>query len=204
MKPATQADSAMPTNGRRSLRKAKGQAMVEFAICSIAAVIILFVGIQLAAIARYAIELNHLCYQITRWATDSYNNNLKDSSDNPYASPQCSDVINLLKSTSAASVAPYGWMQGPAPGWVGNMALNAACGAVTSGGIGITMTCTAPGSGGKVSCSGQRPAGTQVQIAMSVDTKPLLFLSNPLTGNYSFLGVPLLRTLSSTSSAFTQ
>jgi len=175
--------------------------MVEFAVASIVAMIILFIGIQFAALARYAIELNHLTYQVARWTTDSYNNNLKDSSNNPLASPQCADVKNLI---TGSSVAPYQSMTNPAPGWVGKMAVNAGCGTASNGGIAINLTCTAPGSGGTVSCSGQRPAGTQVQIAMSVDTKYVLFLSNPLSASYSFLGIPFPQTLNSSVSAFTQ
>jgi hypothetical protein len=187
--------------------------MVEFAVASIVAMIILFIGIQFAALARYAIELNHLCYQIARWATDASNNTKLDSSGNAVASPQCTDMVTLL---SGGNVAPYdnlyapstGWSSSmqAAPGWVGKIAAHAACQSTppSNGGVAITMTCTAPGGGGTVSCTGQRPAGTQVQVSMIVDTKLLLFLSNPTFGNYSFLGIPFPQSLNSSVSAFTQ
>ena len=78
---------------------AKGQAMSEFLMMASVAFIILFVAIQMAALGREASALSQLSYQVTRWATNPTNNGISGSN-----SPQCSDVVNLIKS---ANVSPY-------------------------------------------------------------------------------------------------
>ena len=56
--------------------------MTEFMFMAFVAFIILFVAIQMAALGREAMALGELNYQVTRWATNPGNNNLKDVSGN--------------------------------------------------------------------------------------------------------------------------
>jgi hypothetical protein len=155
--------------------------MVEFLLASAVAMIILFVAIQFAVIARDAMVLGQLNYQVTRWATDSPNNH----GNAVTASPQCADVVNFLKTTS------YGSGQlGP----VINKGVACASG-VPSAGLNVAMTCS------PAACAGLRPAGTEVQITLTMSTKQVLFL----TGNgTSFFGIPFPSSLSSSHAAYTQ
>jgi hypothetical protein len=73
--------------------------MTEFLVTAFVAFIILFGGIQMAALDREASALGELSYQAARWATNPGNNSIVGSN-----SPQCSDVVNLLK---GVSVSPY-------------------------------------------------------------------------------------------------
>jgi hypothetical protein len=59
------------------VRESKAQAMAEFLLAAAVAMVILFVAIQFAVIARDAMVLGQLNYQVTRWATDSPNNHGK-------------------------------------------------------------------------------------------------------------------------------
>lgn len=179
-------------------RSAKGQAMTEFLMMGAVAMIILFVAIQMAALGREASALGQLNYQVTRWATDPGNNNIAGSN-----SPQCTDVANLI---SGATVAPYSNVIAVATGYMGKIGYGSGhtvCGNPPAGGIGVAMNCVAAAGGGATSCAVQRPAGTGVQITLTMDTRSVIFLSTS-TANPNFFGIPFPKTLSSTQTMLTQ
>ena len=160
------------------------------------ALIILFAAIQMAALGREASALSQLSYQVTRWATNPGNNSIAGSN-----SPQCSDVVNLLK---GASVSPYLSAPTVATGYMGKIARNGvACGALPKGGIAVAMNCITKGGSTTTSCAVQRPAGTAVQVTLTMDTSSVIFLSTSTT-NPNFLGIPFPKTLSSTQTMLTQ
>jgi hypothetical protein len=184
-------------------RASKGQAMTEFVFMAFVAFIILFVAIQMAALGREYMALGQLNYQVTRWATDPGNNSVNDASGNAVNSPQCADVANLI---SGAGVSPYSNVTTVASGYMGKIGYgsgNTVCGNPPAGGIGVAMTCTVAGGTGTTSCAAQRPAGTGVQIVLTMDTRKAIFLSTSTT-NPSFLGIPFPKTLSSTQMMLTQ
>lgn len=163
-------------------RKSKGQAMAEFLAAAAVAMIILFVAVQFAAVARDAMALGQLNYQAARWATDGPNNN----GGTVAASPQCADVMNFIQTTST-------YKQGLLGSTIQD-GLSCASG-VPGKGINVAMTCS------PAACAGLRPAGTEVQITLTMATKRVLFL----TGNgTSFFGIPFPSSLSSSHSAYTQ
>jgi len=187
-------------------RAAKGQAMTEFLMMGFVAMIILFVAIQMAAIGREYMALGELNYQVARWATNPANNSVKDASGNAVNSPQCADVVNLIKNVSAA---PYLSPPAGAPvatGYMGKVASNGvSCSSLPAGGIGVAMACLAAGGKTVTSCAAQRPAGTAVQITLTMDTGPILFLNSDHSGaNPNFLGIPFPKTLSVAHTMLTQ
>ena len=182
-------------------RAPKGQAMTEFVFIAFVAFIILFVAIQLAAIGREYMALGQLNYQVSRWATSPINNSLKDSSGNPVNSPQCADVATLI---SGNSVSPYSSVSGMASGYMGKIGYhNTSCGSPPSGGIGVAMSCIAAGGTTSTPCAAQRATGTGVQITLTMDTSPILFLTTSKS-NPNFLGIPFPKTLSSEQTMLTQ
>jgi hypothetical protein len=59
---------------------------------------------------------------------------------------------------------------------MGKIARNGvACGALLKGGIAVTMNCITKGGSTTTSCSVQRPAGTAVQVTLTMDTSSLFF-----------------------------
>jgi hypothetical protein len=191
---------------KRALRRASGmpnaQAMTEFLLMGFVALIILFVAVQMAAIGWEYSALTQLNYQVTRWATNPVNNGLKDASANPVNSPQCSDVVNLIKS---ASVSPYQSATG-ATGLIGKVAsLGVSCSSLPSAGIGVAMACTAADGSGGTSCATQRQPGVGVQITLTMNTCSILFLNlDKSCNNPNFLGIPFPKTLSSVQMMLTQ
>jgi hypothetical protein len=180
---------------------ARGQAMTEFVFIAFVAFIILFVAIQMAAIGREYMALGQLNYQVSRWATSPNNNNLKDKSGNPVNSPQCADVATLI---SGNSVSPYSNVSGIASGYMGKIGFgNTKCGSPKPGGIGVAMNCIAAGGTTSTPCAAQRAPGTGVQITLTMDTSPILFLTTS-TSNPNFLGIPFPKTLSSEQTMLTQ
>lgn len=183
----------------------KGQAMAEFLIMGAIAMVVLFVAIQLAALGREASALGQLDYQVTRWATNPRNNSLTNPSGNAVDSPQCQDVATLISGgTTQYSPAPT-----VAAGYMGKIAYaGVVCGTTPPlGGMAVAMACTtAPSSPTSPAgppynsgqCTGQRAAGTGVQITLTMNTSSVIFLGNP------FLGVPFPQTLSSTHVMLTQ
>jgi hypothetical protein len=191
----------------RSVRNpAQGQAMVEFLMMGFVAMIVLFVAIQMAAIGREYMALGELNYQVARWATNPGNNSLKDASGKAVNSPQCADIVSLIKNVSDA---PYLTPPSGAPlatGYMGKVASNGvSCGSTPSGGIGVAMACLTAGGSTVTNCATQRPPGTAVQITLSMDTSSILFLNLDHSGNNpNFLGIPFPKTLSSTHTMLTQ
>jgi hypothetical protein len=184
-------------------RASKGQAMTEFVFMAFVAFIVLFVAIQMAALGREYMALGQLNYQVTRWATDPGNNSLKDASGNAVNSPQCSDVADLIGGT-VSKKSPYSNVTAMASGYMGKIGYkNAACGAPPTGGIGVAMNCVAAGGTGTTPCAAQRPAGTGVQVVLTMDTSAVIFLSTSRT-NPNFLGIPFPKTLGSTQMMVTQ
>jgi hypothetical protein len=184
-------------------RASKGQAMTEFVFMAFVALIILFVAIQLAALGREYMALGQLNYQVTRWATDPGNNSLKDTNGNAINSPQCADVASLIAGTTGKTF-PYALLPSVATGYMGAIGLgNTSCGTPPAGGIGVSMTCVASGGTSITPCTVQRPAGTGVQIVLTMDTRKAIFLSKSVT-NPNFLGIPFPTTLSSTQMMVTQ
>jgi hypothetical protein len=184
------------TASRSIARAAKGQAMTEFVFIAFVTFIVLFAAIQMAALGREASALGELNYQVTRWATNPTNNNIAGSN-----SPQCSDVMNLIK---GSTVSPYSSISAIAAGYIGKLAQNGvACGTPPKGGIGVAMACITQGASTTTSCAVQRPAGTGVQITLTMDTSSAIFLSTSTT-NPNFLGIPFPKTISSTQTMLTQ
>jgi hypothetical protein len=170
--------------------------MTEFLIMGAIAMIVLFVAIQMAALGREAMALGQLNYQVSRWATKPGNNNIAGTN-----SPQCTDVQNLIHGDS---VSPYAAAPTLATGYMGKLANGGVqCGAPPAGGIGVTMTCTKAGGSTTTSCATQRAAGVGVQVTLTMDTSPVIFLSTSNT-NPNFLGVPFPKTLSCTQTMLTQ
>jgi hypothetical protein len=179
----------------------KGQAMTEFVFIAFVTFVILFVAIQMAAIGREYMALGQLNYQVARWATSSNNNSLKDTSGNPVNSPQCADVATLI---SGNSVSPYSSVSGIASGYMGKIGYkNAACGNPPTGGIGVAMNCITAGGTTSTPCAAQRATGTGVQITLTMDTGPIIFLSTSKS-NPNFLGIPFPKTLSTEQTMLTQ
>jgi hypothetical protein len=185
-------------------RASKGQAMTEFVFMAFVAFIILFVAIQMAALGREYMALGQLSYQVTRWATDPGNNSLKDpNTGNAVNSPQCTDVAKLIAGTTDKTF-PYAPLSSVASGYMGKIGFNnTSCGAPPTGGIGVAMNCVAAGGTTSTPCAAQRPAGTGVQVVLTMDTRRAIFLSTSTT-NPNFLGIPFPKTMSSTQMMLTQ
>jgi hypothetical protein len=186
-------------------RMAKAQAMTEFLMMGFVAMIILFVAIQMAAIGREYMALGELNSQVTRWATNSENNALLDASGTAVNSPQCSDVVNLIKNVATS---PYSGAPSTTPvatGFMGKVAsYGVSCTSSPSAGIGVAMVCLAKGSNTVTSCAGLRPAGTAVQVTLTMDTSSILFLNLGGSSNPNFLGIPFPKTLSVEHTMMTQ
>jgi hypothetical protein len=185
-------------------RASKGQAMTEFVFMAFVAFIILFVAIQMAALGREYMALGQLSYQVTRWATDPGNNSLKDpNTGNAVNSPQCTDVAKLIAGTTDKTF-PYAPLSSVASGYMGKIGFkNTSCGAPPAGGIGVAMNCVAAGGTTSTPCAAQRPAGTGVQVILTMNTSAVIFLSTSTT-NPNFLGIPFPKTMSSTQMMLTQ
>lgn len=178
-------------------RSDNGQAMAEFLMMGFVAMIILFVAIEMAAIGREYMALGELNYQVTRWATNPANNSITGSN-----SPQCADVVKLIKNVSAA---PYSSPPAVATGYMGKVAsTGVSCTSSPSAGIGVAMGCLAAGGNTVTSCVAKRPAGTAVQITLTMDTSSILFLNLGGSSNPNFLGIPFPKTLSVTHTMLTQ
>jgi hypothetical protein len=163
----------------------KGQAMSEFLMMAVVAFIILFVAVQLAALGREAMALGELNYQVTRWATAPGN----ETAD-------CTAVKNFIQSPGKADYSA---------GYMGKIIFDgglACTGDKTPkpDGITVSMTVTCPPA--SPGCPATRPAGTPVQISMTMGTRYALFLSSSSTP--SFLGIPFPTTLSSSQTMLTQ
>ena len=179
----------------------KGQAMTEFVFVAFVAMIILFVAIQMAALGRESMALGQLGYQAARWATNPKNND----GNVVTVSPQCTDVAKLI-SAPASVPAQYQYVSTTSPlatGYIGKIGYgNTVCGSAPAGGIGVAMAC--PNATAAV-CTGLRPAGTAVQVKLTMDTRNILFLNLDRSGNNpNFLGIPFPKTITSVQTMLTQ
>src|SRR6185437_1433164 len=154
---------------------AKGQAMTEFVFMAFVAFIILFVAIQMAALGREAMALGQLGYQAARWATNPANNDKTAVTK----SPQCADVAKLISAPATVS-AQYKYASATSPiatGYMGKIGFgHTVCGDPPPGGIGVAMACLTAGGSVVTNCNVVRPAGTAVQVTLTMDTTNVLFL----------------------------
>jgi len=152
--------------------------------------VILFVAIQMAAIGREYMALGELNYQVTRWATNQVNNDQTKVA----VSPQCADIANLISGATVNAQYKYVSTKSPfATGYMGEVGYGTGqtvCGSPPTGGNGLAMSC--PNATSAV-CSGLRPAGTAVQITLTMDTSQIIFLSTSKTSP-NFLGIPFPKT----------
>ena len=124
--------------------------------------------------------LGQLSYQVARWATNPKNN---DRTRWSQCSPQCTDVAKLINApASVPAQYPYVSTTSPlATGYIGKIGYgNTVCGSAPAGGIGVAMAC--PNATAAV-CTGLRPAGTAVQVKLTMDTRNILFLNLDRSGN---------------------
>jgi hypothetical protein len=64
------------------------------------------------------------------------------------------------------------------------------------------MNCITKGSSTTTSCTAQRPAGTGVQLTLTMDTSSAIFLSTS-SASPNFFGIPFAKTLSSSQTMLT-
>lgn len=130
-----------------------GQSAVEFALVLIVAMIVLFVGIQMAVIGQAALALGQMNYQGARYAAIN-------------KAAACTDVASYMESVGSPTVTKDG----------------VSCGAGTGGGCtgatGVQVTMTCPGA---ASCTG-RAFGAPVQVSLCFNAASLLFLSPDFFG----------------------
>jgi Flp pilus assembly protein TadG len=158
-----------------STRGARGQAAVEFTVMAIPAIIVLFVGIQFAVIARDSMALNQFAYQAARWTA---------APDN--SGSDCNALLSYIQANPSLMPAPVAKIVDA------NGISCASGGTAAPSGVVVTMACP-----GVTDCT-QRAQGNQVQIVMAMSITSDLFLST------SFLGVSLPSSLSGESSLLTQ
>ncbi len=161
---------------------ARGQAMAEFAMGAIVAVLILFLSIQLAIIGRDAMALGQFSYQAARWASEA-----------PNTGSDCNALVNYLTSKNKTTNASNSFAPAAIQALINSGGIN--CGGTSA--VSVTMLCTNAGvSGGN--CT-QRSTGDQVQVEMTANITPDLFFGQ------SFLGVVSFPTsLSTETTALTQ
>jgi hypothetical protein len=155
--------------------KSHGQAMAEFMFVMIPAMIILFVAVQFAVIARDATALGQFAYQAARLAAA------------PSGSVwDCTALVNYINANKRVMPQPVGRI-------VAANGNGISCSnATTPNGVVMTMNCP-----GVANCK-LRSQGNQVQVVVGMSITSDLFLGR------SFLGVPFPSSLSNQSSALTQ
>lgn len=135
----------------------KGQAMAEFIVIAVPAIIVIFLGVQLAIIARDSMALNQFAYQAARWAA-APNNSAAD----------CNALLNYIQANPSIIPEPVA------------MIVNAngiSCsGSTTPDGVVLTMTCP-----GVTDCTA-RSQGNQVEVVMSMSIARDLFLGSSFLG----------------------
>lgn len=149
-------NKASPNFVVTNCRGARGQSMVEFALGLIVAMIVLFLGIQLAVIGRDAMALGQFSYQAARWAAAPTN-----------GKQDCSGLVSYVNSDNVA----------PQPIQVlMNSGGGITCSGTSGGGaVTVSMTCS------NGDCT-QRAAGDNVQISMTANIKHDLFLGTSFLG----------------------
>lgn len=164
-------------------RSAKGQAMMEFLIAGAIAMIVLFVAIQFAVIARDSMALGQLSYQAARWAAAPSNS----AADCNSGGPSGGGLLDYIKNNNVA----------PEPVMMIINADGISCGSGTTppaspNNVVVTMVCP-----GFTDCS-LRTQGSQVQIMLAMPIANDLFLGQ------SFFGLSFPSTLSTQTSTLTQ
>lgn len=162
-------------SARRWTRRSKGQSMVEFMLVMIPAMIILFVAVQFAVIARDATALGQFAYQAARLAAAP--------SGSSWDGSALVDYITTNQQVMPQPVAVIANAHGISP---------SSSTTPTTDGVVLTMNCP-----GVTDCT-QRSQGSQVQVVVTMSIVNDLFLGK------SFLGVVFPSSLSNQSSAFTQ
>ena len=137
---------------RHGKATSKGQAMAEFLVAGGVAMIITFVAIQFAVIARDSMALGQLSYQAARWAAAPSN-----------SAADCDSVLDYIKTYSVA----------PQP----VMAVINAAGITCDSGSGVVVTMVCPGG----SCTA-RMQGSPVQIQLAMPITRDLFLGQSFFG----------------------
>ena len=138
-------------------RSGGGQSMTEFAVIMIPAVIIMFVGIQFAVVARDSMALSQFAYQMARWAS---------APDNSAA--DCTALLNYINSNKNVMPLPVAQIVN---------ANGISCSSTTTpSGVALSMNC--PGAG---SCT-TRSQGSQVQVVMAMSITKDLFLGQSFLG----------------------
>lgn len=126
--------------------------MAEFLVAAGVAMIVTFVAIQFAVVARDSMALGQLSYQAARWAAAPSN-----------SAADCNSVVDYIKNNS---VAPQPVM----------MIINAA-GISCNSGSGVVVTMVCPGG----SCTA-RTQGSPVQIELAMPIARDLFLGGSFFG----------------------
>jgi hypothetical protein len=135
-------------------KRSRGQAMVEFALISTVAMIVLLVSVQIAMIGGDAVDLGHMNYQGARWAAV-----------NACATP--AQVLQYILSVGSPTVTKSGGSCGTQL----SMTLTDSIGgpATYTG-----STCTTPTV--VTGCANPRTFGTPVTITLSFDASKAIFL----------------------------
>ncbi|HLK86012.1 MAG TPA: hypothetical protein VKT27_05840 [Candidatus Binataceae bacterium] len=152
-----------------------GQAMAEFMIAMIPAVIILFVAIQFAVVARDGTALGQFASQMARWAA---------APSNSGADAQA--LVSYVQSNTKVMPLPVAMIVNA------NGISYSGSASPTPNGVTIAMNCP-----GVTDCT-KRVQGSQVQVVVTMSITKDLFLGQ------TFLGIGFPSSLSNQSSAFTQ
>ena len=167
---------------RRFLTTGRGQAMVEFALISTVAMIVLLVSVQLAMIGGDSLDLGQMNYQGSRWAAV-----------NACATP--AQVLQYILSVGSPTVTQSGGSCGTQL----TMTLTDSNGGPTKY---TGSTCTTPTPA--TNCASPRSFGTPVTITLSFNASQAIFL-NGKGGTGPFLGlISFPATLTSTESAMAE
>lgn len=156
--------------------------MAEFMVVMIPAMIILFVAVQFAVIARDATALGQFTSQAARLAAAPINSAWDCSALVTYIKTSVTKKANIMPQPVAVIVASNGISCSSAPAPAG-----------TPKGVVMTMNC--PGTAG--GCTA-RTQGSQVQVVTAMSITNDLFLGG------TFLGVSFPNSLSNQASAMTQ
>jgi Flp pilus assembly protein TadG len=160
-----------------------GQAMVEFALVLVVAMIVLFVAIQMAFIGQAALALGQTNYQAARYAAV-----------NPTFS--CSAIATYIKNNGAPTVVRKGVIcaDGESSCPTGGVTISAG----NTNSVHACMVC----SGSTTDCT-KRTFGDSVQVQLAYDATQAIFLSGNKT-NPNFLGIPFPTQLTSTETAMSE
>ena len=147
----------MPKIIANSARRSNGQAMAEFMLVMIPAMIILFVAVQFAVIARDATALGQFAYQAARLAAA------------PSGSVwDCAALVNYINNNKKVMPQPVGVIASTNGISCSNT--------TTPNGVVVTMNCP-----GVANCK-SRSQGNQVQVVTAMSINSDLFLGRSFLG----------------------